>query len=223
MKKQQMQLIILIVILAVLAGGYFVLKKYNKAQAQKPDEAQGEEIVSLTPADIVKFSYDYEDNHYAYEKVDGIWYYAANHDLNLNQSRIETMLSNAVPLTVQETITKVTDLSQYGLNKPSGTITLESQNESYIFNVGDYNSINSIYYICNPSDSTVYVVSAATVNGFHVDVLDIVEEEESTETENTEMENTVMESTEMESTETESAETQSAEILQIEGGTPKPT
>lgn len=218
MKKQQMQLIILIVILAVLAGGYFVLKQYNKAQAQKPDEAQGEEIVSLTPADIVKFSYDYEDNHYAYEKVDGIWYYAANHDLNLNQSRIETMLSNAVPLTVQETITKVTDLSQYGLNKPSGTITLESQNESYIFNVGDYNSINSIYYICNPSDSTVYVVSAATVNGFHVDVLDIVEEEESTETENTEMENTVMESTEMEST-----ETQSAEILQIEGGTPKPT
>lgn len=180
MKKQKLQLVILVVLLAALAGGYFGLKQYNKAQSEKPQETEGEVIVSVAAEDITKFSYDYEDNNYAYEKEDGTWYYTLNHSLNLTQYRIENMLSNVAEIVASQVIEGVTDMSQYGLDDSSRTISFETAGESYIFKVGDYNSMASVYYICKPSGTTVYCVPAMTVNAFNTDVLELVEEEEET-------------------------------------------
>lgn len=178
MKKQQIRLIILIVVLAALVGGYFGLKQYNRFQAAKaPEEPIGQQIVSLELEDIVTFSYDYENTNYAYEKVDGTWQYPQDSSITLNQSQIENMLTNITPLTAVDTITGVTDMSQYGLDQPSRTISFESAQESHIFYVGDYNSVSSVYYICKPSDTTVYAVEASVINGFDLDVMDLAETE----------------------------------------------
>lgn len=179
MKRQKIQLLALLAVLLVLAGGLLALRQYNEAKSSEAGEPEGEVIAELGIDDIVKFSYDYEDNNYAYEKIDGTWYYAPNHDLNLNQYRVENMLSNVTPLAAEGTISDVTDMSQYGLDEPERTITIETDTESYIFHVGDYNAVSSVYYICRTSDTTVYAVAAATINGLNVDVLDIVEEESS--------------------------------------------
>lgn len=184
MKKQQVQLLALIIVLVALVGGYFGLKQYNSIQAKKPQEEKtGEKIVNLKPEDIVKFSYDYEGIEYAYENVEGTWQYSLDPSLKLNEDQIEALLSNIAPLTIEEAITDVTDMTQYGLDQPSRTISFESAQESHIFYVGDYNSLSSVYYICKPSDATVYVVNAATIDSFNVSVTDLVEEtaEESTE------------------------------------------
>lgn len=183
MKKQRLQLIALVVVLAVLAGGYLILKQYNKAQSEKPEETEGEAIVGINQEDIVKLSYDYEDNSYEYEKEDGTWYYVPNHDLNLMQYRLENMAGELAGLTALETISDVTDLTQYGLDEPSRTLAFETTGESFLFNVGDYNEIAGVYYISRPSTTTVYAVESSFLSAFDADVLDLVEaEEESTET-----------------------------------------
>lgn len=178
MKKQRIQLIVLIVVLIALAGGYFGLKQYNKAQSEKPAEPAGEAIVNVSLDDIIKLSYDYEENSYEYDKADGTWYYTPNHDLNLTQYRLENMAEKLAGLTALETINDVTDMSQYGLDDPSRTLSFETAGESFIFNVGDYNEIAGVYYICRPSATTVYAVESSVITAFNVDVMDMVEEEE---------------------------------------------
>ena len=178
MKKQRIQLVILIIVLIVLAGGYFGLKQYNKAQSEKTQDAEGEAIVAANAEDIVKLAYDYEDNNYEYEKEDGTWYYAPNHSLNLTQYRLDNMAETLAGLTAMETIEDVTDMSQYGLDEPSRTLSFETSGESFIFNVGDYNEIAGVYYICRPAATTVYAVKSSDITAFNVDVMDMVEEEE---------------------------------------------
>lgn len=179
MKRQKMQLLVLLAVLLVLAGSLLVLRQYNKTRSEETDTVQGEVIADFGIEEIVRFSYDYEDNNYSYEKLEDTWQYARNHDLNLNQYRVESMLSNVTPFVAEGIIRDVKDMSQYGLDEPERTISFETDTESYIFHVGDYNSVSSVYYICRPSDTTVYAVAAAAINGFNVEVLDIVEAESS--------------------------------------------
>lgn len=112
-------------------------------------------------------------------------------------------------LTASNTITGVTDFAQYGLDEPSKTFTFETASQSYTFNVGDYNDMASVYYICEPDSDTVYTVSSITVTQFNFDVTEIVEEEESTE---------ITEETTAESEETEGTEETESGSEVAEGG-----
>ena len=207
MKKQKGQLIIMLAVLLVLGVGYLALRQYNKVQSEKEPEVEGDVLITLEKDDIIRFSFDYQGTDYTYEKEDGTWYYADDRSLTLTQTRLNTMAGRVVGLTADNTITGVTDFAQYGLDEPFKTITFETASESYTFNVGDYNDMASVYYICEPDSDTVYTVSSIMVTQFNFDVEDIAEEEESTE---------ITEETEAESEETEVTETES-ETVEIEG------
>lgn len=181
MKKQKIQLLIMLIALIVLGGGYFGLRQYNKAQSEKEPEPEGEVIVSLEKEDIIRFSYDYEGNEYSYEKEEDTWYYAPDPELTLTQYRLTNIVSKLAELTAQDTITGVTDMSQYGLEEPQRTFSFETESETYTFYVGDRNDISGVYYICKPGEDTVYTVATTVVTTLNLDVQDIVEEEESTE------------------------------------------
>lgn len=193
MRKQRSQLIGLLVILVVLCGGFFGIKQYNRIQAEKPEEDDSTIIVDISSEDVVRFAYDYEGEAYTFEKKEDTWYYAEDHSLNMTQYRITNMLSNVTPLRVSNVIEDVTDMAQYGLKEPSRSIRFETATESYIFYVGDYNAMSSVYYICSPSGTTVYTVSGQTINGFNYALEDLVEvstEESSVEESDTEESNT---------------------------------
>ncbi len=200
MNKQRKQLIILLAVLVVLGGGYLGLRQYNKVQSEKIVEEEGEVIVALEEDSVIKFTYDYEGTEYTYEKKDDTWYYAADPELTLTQYRLTNIAGKMEELTAETTITDVTDMEQYGLAEPSKTFSFETASETYQFYVGDYNSFTYEYYICRAGENTVYTVTAATVTCMNLDVMDIVEEEESTEAEATEAE------TEAAEAETEAAE-----------------
>lgn len=201
MKKQKRQLLIMLLALVVLGGGYFGLRQYNKVQSEKVEESDETVLVTLEKEDIIRFTYDYNDVVYTFEKNDDTWYYADQPDWNLTQYRLTNIASKLAALTPKETITGVTDLSQYGLDDPAKTVTFETETDSYTFYAGDYNDIISVYYICMAGDdSTVYTVSAAYVTVFNLNPEDIIEEEEEETTEE------AGDTAESEQDETESAE-----------------
>lgn len=177
MKKQQKQFMILILVLALLCAGFFALKQYNKTQAQKPKEETGEIIIDTTVEEVTKLSYDFEGNTYDLEKKDGIWYDTQDNSLKISQTLIEGMLSNVVKLRAQETIADVTDMEQYGLKEPSGTISIDTQSKAITLLAGDYNSVSGYYYVCFPGETTVYAVDRSVIEGFNYTVEELIEEE----------------------------------------------
>ncbi len=181
MRKQQKQLIILLVILLVLAAVFWGLKQYNNIQSQQPQEKTDIMVVDLNSEEIVRFSYENEGVKYSFEKEDGIWYYAEDKTLTLNQDRIALMIDKVSPMIAGQVIENVTDMTKYGLDEPLKILQFETPSESVILHTGDYNSVSSIYYICKPSETTVYTVESPVVTIFDDTLEDLIEETEETD------------------------------------------
>ena len=174
-------------VLVVLLCAFLGLKQYNKAQADKP-AAEEEKILVIDAAaeDVTQLAYDYEGEDCAFEKEEVTWYATGDHSLNIKQTRITSMVNGIAPLEASQIIENVTDLAQYGLTEPQKTITVETAAKSYILYVGDKNDLTSSYYVCFPSTSTVYVVSATDINRFNYGLDELVEEETETSAETSE-------------------------------------
>ena len=207
MKKKQRQMIGMLLALIVLAAAFLGIRQYNKnaSSATSTTEDTQETVLDVNSDDITSFRYVYEGETYAFEKEDDTWYYADDHSLNLNQERIKAMILKVAPLTADQVIENVTDMSQYGLADPERTIQYETADRSVIINVGNLNSMTSQYYVAFPSEMKVYVVATNVVTGFNYTLEDLVEETtEATETAETETAET--ETTEaVETVETETA------------------
>lgn len=109
--------------------------------------------------------------------VESRWVYAADPSLNLMQSRINAMANKFTRVIAKQTITDVTDLSQYGLEEPCNVVCCESAQGSYTYNVGDYNSVGSVYYICEPGSDTVYAVTTSFSSGMDYSLEELLEQE----------------------------------------------
>lgn len=178
MRRQARNLTLLVVLLAVLAVSYFGLRWYNGRQQDKESESEGEVLVDIARDDILRFSYVFEGETYVFEKVEGRWVSASDMSLELKQSRLDTMAGKLTRIVAQSTIHDVTDMSQYGLETPANVLHWETAQGSYTYHVGDYNSIGSVYYICESDSDTVYVVATALGTGFDYSLEELIEQEE---------------------------------------------
>lgn len=182
MKKQKIQLIVLILILAALAGAFFGVRKYKEAQAQKPVEDEGIVVFNLKQDDIVKIIYDYEGVTYEYEKVEGTWYLAEDHSQGIKQSYLSSMAMGVASIIATQALENVTDLSQYGLETPQRTIIFDTAIQRFKIYVGDKNTMTSSYYIQLPDQpGTVYIVPQTNMNRFERGPDEIFEVQEAAE------------------------------------------
>lgn len=198
MRKQSRQFIILAVVLIALVGGYIGLTQYNsRQQDREADPAEVEVLVDISKDDILRFSYVYNGETYAFEKTvvsvdsqvlsdDGgnaaepqteeRWVYTGDTSLNLMQSRLNIMVGKFTNIAAKSFINDVTDMSQYGLEEPSNVLHWETEQGKYTYNVGDYNSVAGVYYICEEGSHTVYAVTTSLGAGFDYSLEDLIEE-----------------------------------------------
>ena len=184
MKKQPKQFLVLLVALVLLVGGYFGLRAYNKVSEEKAEQALQETMVTMIDGeveDIVALSYDHNGETYSYEKEDGVWYYAPDHSLNLQQSMLTGMLEKYIPLVSRQKIENVTDYAQYGLDESAKRVTLRTEEAEYTVYVGAYNSITAATYFKMEGDTSVYVTTAAIAGSFNQTVEELIEEISETE------------------------------------------
>lgn len=180
MKKQRKQLIMLLAVLVLLAAaipGVRYLNERQEAKEAEAAEAEQDSVVVIDAAyeDVVKFSYDYDGETYAFEKTEDTWHAAEDLSLSLKEYSIKNMLSGVAPFDALQVIEDVADLSQYGLADPERTISFETATASYILHVGDHNALTGTYYVCMPSETTVYVVEQTVVTRFNQTLEDVVE------------------------------------------------
>ncbi len=204
MKKQGRNFIILVAVLAVLLAGYYGLVQYNRHQQEKEaDQVDGVVLADIDPENILRFSYRYNGETYAFERVQvtaeperaGVdtetqqdaqaaepqaetqWVSVEDPSLSLMQSRLDIMAAKFTDVVARDVITAVTDLAQYGLEDPENVLHWETAENSYTYYVGEYNSFGGVYYICEPDSDTVYTVDSSLVTGFGYSLEELIEEE----------------------------------------------
>lgn len=174
MKKQKVQMIILLVALVLLIGGYFFLQSYNKKQAEKEDEDKIQ--VAQIDADAIQaFSYQLDGETLSFTKTDDNWSYDQNTGLHMDNDRITSMLANVTKVEADEEIDDVTDLSQYGLTDPANVITVTTADQTYTFTVGNHNATaNCYYFMTDQQPDVVYTMKSGLCGSFQETADDLI-------------------------------------------------
>lgn len=200
MKKQKKQLIALCILLLICIVAWAGLTKWNKSQEQKKqeeEEASKVTVTDITTEDINEFSYQYNNETLSFVKEDGTWYYEADKSVSLDQNTMETLVATAAQLTADQKIKDYEDLSEYGLDTPSNTITLTTGDGTTTLLIGNKNDMLSQYYVKTDQSDSIYLAASAVYTTYQKGIADL----------------TVTESTEESATE-QPEETEEADTLQ---------
>lgn len=187
MQKQRKQFIAIIIILLICAALLITLKIYNDKKADADAAKEEAETIHITDMDvdaINAFSYIYNNETLEFVKEDETWYYSADKTLNIDQDAVNTMLTTASSLTAESEVSDYEDLSEYGMDTPSNTITLTTADGTITLNIGSENSILSQYYVMLNDSDNLYLVANTIGTTFQKALTDLIVVEDTTETEN---------------------------------------
>ncbi|RHR90376.1 DUF4340 domain-containing protein [Roseburia sp. AF15-21] len=200
MKKQKKQLIALCILLLICIVAWVGLTKWNKSQEQKKKEEEEASKVTVTDVnteDVNAFSYQYNNETLSFVKEDDTWYYEADKSISLDQDTMETLIATTAQLTAEQEIKDYEDLSEYGLETPSNTITLTTGDGTTTLLIGNKNDMLSQYYVKTNQSDSIYLAGSAVYTTYQKGIADL----------------TVTESTEESATE-QPEETEEADTLQ---------
>ncbi len=199
MKKQIVQFCVVIAVLVICIGGYFIVSNYFRAKNAEEESAETIEAFKIDDyTKITGLTYIYDDKTIMLLKDDDMWIYADDTTKNLDSSTIETEM--LIPLSQVNATTKIEnpeDISEYGFetneegNMEPDTntiIAMDSDNNSYTVYIGAQNPYDTTqYYMMVEGDDNVYVIDDTLANAFSKSIDDI-EEETTTEETTTEAE-----------------------------------
>ena len=180
MEKQKKQVLILAVLLLVLVVAYFAIHIYNGKQEEKESAKEEAEKIYVTNdavEDITAFSYVLDGETLSFTKSGDEWTYDGDTSCNLDESVIETMLGKIASITADECLS-----DSYGLDAPSGQVTLTTDEQTVTLFIGNRNAITGSYYLKIDGDDKVYLVSSTVATACTKSISDLLAEED-TETE----------------------------------------
>lgn len=191
MKKQKRQFMILLALVVLICAAYAGVKFYDQRQQEKEKKQEEENKVTVTQmetSDVTAFSYERNGTTLSFTKNGEDWVYDGDTTIDIDEDTVKTMLSSATALTAEEEVTDYENLSDFGLEHPSNTITLKIDDSEITLYVGDKNAITSQYYIKTADSETVYLISTTLPSEFNKTIEELTAEEETeTATEETEM------------------------------------
>ena len=186
MKKQKIQMLVIVVILLLCIVAYFLATRYAKQQEQRDKDSETQGQVNLTvidPDDVDAFSYIADGTTYSYTKNKDTWTCENDTSLKMDADSIATLLGNLKKITAAEAIDDYDSIADYGLDQPQNTITVTCGNETTTIDIGDYNEMLQEYYIKISGDDKIYLADSTLKDAFSKKPATMVQQEESTETE----------------------------------------
>lgn len=185
MKKQKKQFLIFVIVLLVAVLTYIGLTVYNKKSEEKKAQEEADATIYLTDGitseDVVSFSYDYDGTQLEFEYEDGVWYYAADHSINIDQDAVLNMLNTLTGSTADLVTESADDLSEFGLDQPVKTVTLHTAEQTVTVLGGDHNEVMGQYYAMREGTDAVYLVTVSVETTFDLGLDGLIVVEETTE------------------------------------------
>ena len=180
--KKSTKLVSAVVVLVVLGGVYVGLNTYvskeEKTESSSEEESKTE-VFSVKTDDIKSLGFIVDKKAVTFEKKDDSWVKEDETDFPVNQTTLDSAASAIETVEADRVLEDVEDLTEYGLDSPSNTITVDTDDGTTKFNIGDENTSTNQYYISkDDDDSTVYVVAADTVSPFMNSLYDYAQGED---------------------------------------------
>ena len=172
MNKQKKLLVMLAALVLVSAVTVVVVRREETKEKIKNTPA-----TILEWSDISAVSWSYEGNSYAFQKNDDTWVYPEDTAFPVDQEKIEELLAQFEDLGAAFTIEDVEGYGQYGLEKPSCTITLTQGEETRTLELGDYSKMDAQRY-ASLGDGNVYLLSHDPVEDFDVGLSDLIQQDQ---------------------------------------------
>lgn len=180
--KKSTKLVSAVVVLAVLGGVYVGLNTYVSKEEQTESRSEEEnktEVFSVKTEDIKSLEFIVDKKETTFEKKDDSWVKKDETDFPVNQTTLDSAASAIETVEADRVLENVDNLTEYGLDSPSNTITVDTSDGTTKFNIGDENTSTNQYYITkDDDDSTVYVVAASTVTPFMDSLYDYAQGED---------------------------------------------
>ena len=180
--KKSTKLVSAVVVLAVLGGVYVGLNTYvtkDERTESSSEEESKTEVYSAKTDDIKSLEFIIDKKDTVFEKKDDSWVKKDETAFPVNQTTLDSAASALEKVEADRVLENVDDLTEYGLDSPSNSVTVTTDDGTTKFNIGDENTSTNQYYIAkDDEDSTVYVVSSSTVTPFMNSLYDYAQGED---------------------------------------------
>lgn len=130
MKNKTVKMVLAVAVLAVCCGTYAGVKTYVSKQEKEESEEETEEkttVFSASADNIQSLDFVIDKNETAFEKEDGTWVKKDETNFPVNQSTLDSAASSLTNIETDRVLTDVEDLAEYGLDSPSNTIKIVTQ------------------------------------------------------------------------------------------------
>ena len=174
MRKQKIQLVVLLAAFLLFALGFYAAKSISAREEEKERVKEAGEYTALSfdADDLVKLEIEREDGNLELDFHEGKWSFVKDINLEMeeqneeekgyevNASVADELRDTLANLTSQNEIAAGEDESEYGLDKPAMTITVTlSGGAEHSVEVGSLNSMLQAYYIRVDHSDTLYTMS----------------------------------------------------------------
>ena len=176
MRKQKIQLVVLLAAFLLFALGFYAAKSISAREEEKEKAKEAGEYTALSfdADDLVKLEIEREEGNLELDFHEGKWSFVKDIKLEMeeqdeeektyevNTSVADELRDTLANLTSQNEIAAGEDESEYGLDKPAMTITVTlSDGAEHSVEVGSLNSMLQAYYIRVDHSDTLYTMSEA--------------------------------------------------------------
>lgn len=174
--KRSQKLILLLSVLAVVSGAALYAIRLDPDSAAGAVPGEGINIFSLDIDSVSGLSWDCDGEIIAFVNSEKGWVYDADSTFPLDESYLETMLTELIGIRAEKTIEGVETLSDYGLETPCCTITVTAGATHRIL-VGDESGLGGQRYLTT-GDENVYLVDSCVLDYFPCSLYDLIKKEE---------------------------------------------
>ena len=167
-KALLMGAVLLVVLLLALVLVKVVTSQNEKTKQENSEKEEAKTIVlSLAEKDMAAITFTGDDGEIRMEQKDSVWVNAED-DYPLQGSRRKLLTDDLAALRAERTLENITELSEYGLDQPSQTITVTMQDgKTYQLLLGDKNTTTKQLYFQRSDDpQTVYLTATALDSHF---------------------------------------------------------
>lgn len=186
MTKNTKKLLGLVGALAVLGGAYGGIVWINqnneeKAAEQSKAEKEANTFYLSQMEEPVSISYtnSYGTFAFSYDTENETWSYDSDEHFPVTQSYLTAISSDLKSFTAERKLEEVQDdLSVYGLDNPSCTITAKGSDDTEVtIQIGSLNSYNSDYYAKVEGSDDIYTIASSYVSDISNDISALQEKE----------------------------------------------
>ena len=172
--------------LAVLGGAYGGIVWINqnneeKAAEQSKAEKEANTFYLSQMEEPVSISYtnSYGTFAFSYDTENETWSYDSDEHFPVTQSYLTSISSDLKSFTAERKLEEVQDdLSVYGLDNPSCTITAKGSDDTEVtIQIGSLNSYNSDYYAKVEGSDDIYTIASSYVSDISNDISALQEKE----------------------------------------------